>query len=174
MESKFSFEIIMKNQKITPFLWFDNQAVEAAEFYTSIFKNSRILDDSHYGEEGQEITGQKPGTVMTVNFEIEGIKFVALNGGPLFKFNESISFVVDCKDQKEVDYYWEKFTSNGGSESQCGWCKDKFGVSWQVIPSAFGELMESANDEQKERLLKAMFQMKKFNVAELQKAFDGK
>jgi predicted 3-demethylubiquinone-9 3-methyltransferase (glyoxalase superfamily) len=163
----------MKEQKITPFLWFDKEAVEAAEFYVSIFPNSRITDDSHYGEEGQEITGQKPGTVMTVNFELDGQKFIALNGGPLFKFNESISFVIDCKNQKEVDFYWEKLTSNGGQESQCGWCKDKFGVSWQVVPTQFAELMEAANDEQKERLMKAMFQMKKMDVAVLEKAVKG-
>jgi predicted 3-demethylubiquinone-9 3-methyltransferase (glyoxalase superfamily) len=163
----------MKEQKITPFLWFDKEAVEAAEFYTSIFPHSRIIDDSQYGETGQEITGQKPGTVMTVDFELNGQRFTALNGGPVFKFNESISFVIDCKDQGEVDYYWEKLTSNGGSESQCGWCKDKFGVSWQVVPSKFSELLEAANDEQKERLLGTMFKMQKFDVAALEKAFKG-
>ncbi len=164
----------MKLQKITPCLWFDGQAVEAAEFYTSIFKDSRILDDSLYGEEGQEITGQKPGTVMTVSFEIAGHKFLALNGGPLFKFTEAVSFIIDCKDQEEVDYFWGKLTSGGGQESQCGWCKDKFGLSWQVVPSQFTEMLESANDEQKERLMKSLLQMQKLNVAELQKAYEGK
>lgn len=164
----------MKDQKITPMLWFDNQAVEAAELYTSIFPNSKITDDTQYGEEGQDITGQKPGTIMTVNFELNGQKFVALNGGPMFKFNESISFIIHCKDQKEVDYYWEKLTANGGAESQCGWCKDKFGVSWQVIPEQFGDYMERADDKQKENLMKAMFQMKKFDVEKLKNAFEGK
>ena len=164
----------IKEQKITPFLWFDTEAVEAARLYTSIFPRSKILGDAEYGEEGKEITGQEPGTVMTVNFELEGQQFIALNGGPLFKFNESISFVINCKDQKEVDYYWDAFIKSGGTESQCGWLKDKFGVSWQVVPDAFGDLMKKATEEQSERLMKAMFQMKKFDVAALERAFEGK
>lgn len=159
--------------KISTCLWFDTEAEEAAKFYTSIFKNSKLLDEAKYGEEGQEITGKEPGSIMTVNFEIEGRKFMALNGGPLFKFNESVSFMIDCKDQEEVDYFWEKLIAGGGQESQCGWLKDKFGVSWQVIPSRFEELMSQADDEQRERLMGAMFKMQKFIVADLEKAFDG-
>jgi predicted 3-demethylubiquinone-9 3-methyltransferase (glyoxalase superfamily) len=164
----------MALQKITPFLWFDNQAEEAAKFYTSIFKNSKIHTTTRYGTEGQEITGGKPGSVMTVEFEIEGQNFVALNGGPIFKFNEAVSFVISCKDQKEVDYFWEKLTTNGGQKSQCGWCKDKFGLSWQVVPEEFNKLMSSGKQENVERMTKVLLTMEKLDMAVLKKAYDGK
>jgi predicted 3-demethylubiquinone-9 3-methyltransferase (glyoxalase superfamily) len=159
-------------QKITPFLWFDDQAEEAAKFYVSVFKDSRILGDSRYGEEGQEITGQKPGTVMVVDFEIEGQRFAALNGGPLFKFNESISFVVGCKTQEEIDYYWEKLSAVPASE-QCGWLKDKFGVSWQIVPAEMDKMMREGSKEQVARLTRAFLKMKKFDLKELKKAYEG-
>lgn len=165
----------MISPKITPCLWFDNQAEEAAKFYCSIFKNSKILNTTNYGEEGQEITGGKPGSVMLVNFEIEGQKFMGLNGGPLFKFNESISFSVDCKDQAEIDYFWEKLLADGGVESQCGWLKDKFGVSWQVSPDEMMQkFMTKGTKEQTERVMKAMLQMVKLDIATLEKAYEGK
>ena len=129
-------------QKITPCLWFDNQAEEAANFYTSIFKNSKIGNITRYGKEGYEIHGRKEGTVMTLDFEIEGKKFTALNGGPVFKFNEAISFVVHCETQKEVDYYWEKLSEGGDEKAQqCGWLKDKYGVSWQIVPEVLSKLV---------------------------------
>lgn len=159
-------------QKITPCLWFDNQAEEAARFYTSIFKNSKINTPALYGTEGQEITGQKPGSVMTVDFELDGQKFLALNGGPLFKFSEAVSMIIDCDDQKEVDYYWDALIANGGSPSQCGWLKDKFGFSWQVVPKALGKLMSDPDQKKSQRVMHAMFQMKKLDVAELQRAYD--
>lgn len=161
-------------QKISPMLWFDNQAEEAAKLYTSIFKNSKITSVSRYGTEGQEITGQKPGTVMTAEFELDGQKFTALNGGPLFKFTEAVSFIIDCEDQAEVDHYWNKLTADGGSESQCGWLKDKFGLSWQVVPKALGKLMSGPDPVKSQRVMHAMFQMKKLDVAALQRAYDGK
>ena len=136
-------------QKITPFLWFDHEAEEAAKFYTSIFKNSKIGRILRYGEEAAKVssTGQPAGSVLTVGFEVEGQKFVALNGGPLFKFNESISFVVNYETQQEVDYFWEKLTADGGEESQCGWLKDKFGVSWQVVPTVLIEMLHDKDSE---------------------------
>ncbi len=159
-------------QKITPCLWFDGQAEEAAKLYTSIFKNSKINNISRYGTEGQEITGQKPGTVMMVEFELDGQKFTALNGGPLFKFSEAISFVIDCDDQEEVDHFWYKLIADGGAESQCGWLKDKFGLSWQVVPKALGQLMSGPDPKKSQRVMHAMFQMKKFDVQGLQDAYD--
>lgn len=153
----------MKNQ-ITPCLWFDNQAEEAANFYTSIFKNSKIEDISRYGKEGFEIHGMNEGTVLTVAFQINGQPFTALNGGPIFKFTEAVSFQVFCDTQEEIDNYWNKLT-DGGEESQCGWLKDKFGVSWQIVPSILPELM---NDPAKAgRVVNAFMQMKKFDIEKL-------
>jgi predicted 3-demethylubiquinone-9 3-methyltransferase (glyoxalase superfamily) len=155
-------------QKITPFLWFDNQAEEAAKFYVSIFQNSKIGHIAHYGDAGP---GPK-GTVMIVQFQLAGQEFTALNGGPLFKFNESISFVVNCENQEEVDYYWEKLLQ-GGKESQCGWLKDKFGVSWQIVPTEFIEMMHDKESLKTERLMKAVMQMVKPDIAAMKRAYEG-
>lgn len=155
--------------KITPFLWFDNQAEEAMNFYTSIFKNSKKGSVSYYGE-GAPLPA---GTAMSVTFELDGQEFMGLNAGPIFKFNEAISFFVDCEDQAEVDYFWEKLTADGGEESQCGWLKDKFGMSWQIIPKALGKMLSDADGEKSGRAMQAMLQMKKIQVDELQRAFDG-
>ena len=154
----------MTNQ-IAPCLWFDNRAEEAARFYTSIFQNSSIEAISYYGKEGFEFHGQPEGTAMTVVFQINGQQFTALNGGPIFKFNESVSFQVFCDSQEEIDYYWEKLTENGGEESQCGWLKDKFGLSWQIIPSILPELM--TNPEKAGKVTTAFMQMKKFEISKL-------
>ena len=157
-------------QKITPFLWFDNQAEEAAKFYVSIFKKkSRITDVTRYGDAGP---GPK-GSVMTVAFELRGQKFVALNAGPQFKFTEAISFVVNCKTQKEVDRFWEKLSA-GGEKNQCGWLKDKYGLSWQVVPTVLVELLEDKDPVKSQRVMKAMLQMKKIDIAALKKAYKGK
>jgi predicted 3-demethylubiquinone-9 3-methyltransferase (glyoxalase superfamily) len=158
-------------QKITPFLWFDHQAEEAAKFYTSIFKNSKIGRVLRYSEEVAKTTGQPAGSVLTIEFEIEGQKFVVLNGGPQFKFNESVSFVVDCETQEEVDYFWEKLTADGGQESQCGWLKDKFGVSWQVTPTALIDMLHDKDSDKAERVMKAMLQMKKIDIEPLKDAY---
>jgi len=157
-------------QKITPFLWFDNNAEPAAEFYVSIFKNSKILNVSRYGDAGP---GPK-GSVMVVNFQIAGQEFIALNGGPPFKFSEAFSLVVNCENQKEVDEYWSKLTSGGGQESQCGWLKDKFGFSWQVVPAELGKLMSAKDRARANRVMQALLQMKKLDIAKLQRAADGK
>lgn len=162
-------------QKITPCLWFDTQAEEAANFYTSIFKNSKIGKITRYGKEGYEIHGREAGTVMTVDFEIEGQKFTALNGGPVFKFNEAISFVVHCETQKEVDYYWEKLSAGGDEKAQqCGWLKDKYGVSWQIVPEVLSELVGDPNSERSQRAMKAMLQMKKIDIKTLKQAYEGR
>jgi len=162
--------------KITPFLWFDNQAEEAVKFYTSIFKNSKVGRVLRYGEEAAKISesGRPPGSVLTIEFEIEGQKFTALNGGPEFKFNESISFVVNCDTQKEVDYFWEKLSVDGGQESQCGWLRDKFGVSWQVVPTVLIEMLHDKDSEKTERVMKAMLQMQKLDIKKLNDAYAGK
>jgi predicted 3-demethylubiquinone-9 3-methyltransferase (glyoxalase superfamily) len=156
-------------QKITPFLWFDHQAEEAAEYYTSIFKGSSIDGIARYGETGP---GPK-GTVMTVQFTIEGQQFVALNGGPQFKFTEAISFVVNCETQHELDDLWEKLLSGGGQESQCGWLKDKYGMSWQLVPTSIEEMLQDKNPERSSRVMQAVMKMKKLDIAELQRAFRG-
>ena len=159
-------------QKITPCLWFDNQAEEAANFYTSIFKNSKIGNISRYGKEGYEIHGREAGTVLTVDFELEGQRFTGLNGGSVFKFNEAISFVVQCETQKEVDHYWEKLSEGGDEKAQqCGWLKDKYGVSWQVVPVVLGEMMQNKDSEKSDRVMKALLQMKKIDIESLKKAF---
>ena len=161
-------------QKITPFLWFDDQAEEAVNFYTSLFKNSKIGRIFRNPEEAAEKTGRPVGSVLTIEFEIEGQKFVALNGGPLFKFNESVSFVVNCETQEEVDYFWEKLTADGGEESQCGWLKDKFGLSWQVTPTVLIDMLHDKDPEKAERVMKAMLQMQKIEIPKLKAAYGGK
>jgi predicted 3-demethylubiquinone-9 3-methyltransferase (glyoxalase superfamily) len=152
-------------QKISPFLWFDGNAEEAANFYVSIFKDSTILKIARYGEAGPGPAG----SVMVVNFQIEGQDFIALNGGPLFKFTEAISFVINCRTQEEVDHYWNKLTA-GGQESQCGWLKDKYGLSWQVTPTILGELLADKDQKKAQRVMQAMLQMKKIDIAELKRA----
>jgi len=161
-------------QKITSFLWFDDQAEEAVNFYTALFKNSKICRIFHYTEEAAEKTGRPVGSVLTIEFEIEGQKFVALNGGPVFKFNESISFVINCETQEEVDYFWEKLTADGGEESACGWLRDKFGLSWQVTPTVLIDMLHDKDPEKAERVMKAMLQMQKIEILKLKAAYDGK
>jgi predicted 3-demethylubiquinone-9 3-methyltransferase (glyoxalase superfamily) len=156
-------------RKITPWLWFDGQAEAAAKHYVSIFKNSKVGSISRYGKEGKEIHGRDAGSAMTVEFELEGQKFVGLNGGPHFKFNEAVSFQILCETQAEVDHFWNKL-SEGGSESQCGWLKDKFGLSWQVVPTALPELMQSGDAATAGRVMNAMLKMKKIDIAALQQA----
>jgi predicted 3-demethylubiquinone-9 3-methyltransferase (glyoxalase superfamily) len=152
--------------RITPFLWFDTEGEDAAKLYTSLFPNSKITDVSHYGSAGP----RPEGMVMTVGFELDGQKFVALNGGPNYTFNEAISFQVSCKDQEEVDTYWSKLTEGGGEEGPCGWLKDKFGVSWQIVPTALPELLTSSDPETSQRVMEAMLQMKKIDIDELERA----
>lgn len=159
-------------QKITPCLWFDTEAEEAARFYCSVFRDSRLGKISRYMNEGQEIHGKESGSVMAVEFEIAGLKFTGLNGGPQFKFTEAVSFQVHCEDQKEVDYFWEKL-SEGGSEGPCGWLKDKFGLSWQVVPKVLLTMLSSGDQKKSERVMKAFLQMKKFDIAELERAYAG-
>src|SRR5688572_2291094 len=158
-------------QKITPFLWFDGQAEEAARFYTSIFKNSHIGDSSDYDEKTAEQTGQQPGSPMTVEFTLDGQKFVGLNGGPMFKFTEAVSFAISCEDQAEVDYYWERLTADGGEESMCGWLKDKFGLSWQVVPKRLLELLRDG--EKAPKIMGAVMQMKKLDIATIEAAAEA-
>jgi len=161
-------------QKITPFLWFDGQAEDAVKFYTSIFKQSKIGRILRYGEETAKVSesGQPVGSLLTIEFEIEGQNFVALNGGPQFKFNESISFVITCETQKEVDYFWEKLTADGGEESACGWLKDKFGVSWQVTPTVLIDMLHEKDAAKAERVMHAMLQMKKIDIKTLKDAYE--
>ena len=154
--------------KITPFLWFDTQAEEAAKYYVSIFKNSKIVSVSRYGEAGPGPAG----SVMTVEFELAGQRFIALNGGPNFTFTEAISFSIDCKTQSEVDDYWKRL-STGGEEGPCGWLKDKFGLSWQVNPAILGKMLNDADRAKAKRVMQAMLKMKKIEIKELQRAYDG-
>jgi predicted 3-demethylubiquinone-9 3-methyltransferase (glyoxalase superfamily) len=161
-------------QKITPCLWFDDQAEEAVEFYISIFRNSKIVNIARYGEAGHEVHGKPAGTVMTVAFELDGQTFTALNGGPMFKFNEAISFQVNCETQEEVDYYWKKLSEGGDEKAQqCGWLKDKYGASWQVVPSVLPELINDPDSEKSQRAMQAMLQMKKIDIDELKRAYGG-
>ena len=161
-------------QKIAPCLWFDNQAEAAAKYYTGIFKNSKIVKISRYGESGRDVHGKAPGSAMTVVFELNGQTFTALNGGPLFKFNEAVSFQIYCDDQKEVDYYWNKLTKGGDKKSQvCGWLKDKFGVSWQVVPKIVPDLVGDPDSEKSQRAMNALMNMKKLNIAKLERAYAG-
>jgi predicted 3-demethylubiquinone-9 3-methyltransferase (glyoxalase superfamily) len=157
-------------QKITPFLWFDNQAEEAVNFYTSVFKNSEIGNMARYDEAAAASAGRPKGSVMTAAFELEGQEFIALNGGPHFKFSEAISFVISCDTQKEIDYYWGKLSSNGGQEGQCGWLKDKFGLSWQIIPSSLSKLIAGPDKEKSRRAMGALMKMKKLIIADLENA----
>jgi predicted 3-demethylubiquinone-9 3-methyltransferase (glyoxalase superfamily) len=165
----------IQNSKISNCLWFDNQAEQAAAYYTSIFKHSKLGKTARYGKEGHDIHKKPAGSVMTAEFWIEGQRFIALNGGPEFKFNESVSFVINCETQKEIDEYWEKLAQGGDKKSQqCGWVKDKFGLSWQVVPTILSDLFTSDDREKTERVMKAMMQMKKLDIAQLKQAFDGK
>lgn len=157
-------------QKITPFLWFDGQAEEAANFYVSLFPDSKVVDVSYYEEGGPGPAG----TAMTVNFRLAGQDYVALNGGPEFKFNESVSFSVACEGQDEVDDLWTKLTADGGEESQCGWLKDRYGLSWQIIPTALPEMLGDPDREKAGRAMQAMLKMRKIDIATMRKAFEGK
>lgn len=159
-------------QKITPCLWFDFQAEEAAQFYVSLFKNSKLGHVLRYDAESAKVSGQPEGSVLTVEFEINGQAFTAMNGGPLFKFSEAVSFMIDCEDQAEVDYYWNAFTKEG-QESQCGWLKDKFGLSWQIVPKQLTELMSGSDPVKMQKVMHAMLQMKKLDIATLQAAYDA-
>jgi predicted 3-demethylubiquinone-9 3-methyltransferase (glyoxalase superfamily) len=162
-------------QKITPCLWFDDQAEEAVEFYTAIFRNSKIVKVARYGEAGHEVHGKPAGTVMIVAFELNGQAFTALNGGPMFKFNEAISFQVHCETQAEVDYYWEKLSAGGDDTAQqCGWLKDKYGVSWQVVPTVLPEMISDPDAAKSGRAMEAMLHMKKIDIDALERAYEGK
>ena len=156
-------------QKIVPNLWFDTQAEEAAQFYTAVFPDSRIREVTRYTDAGPRAAGM----VMTVEFELDGQRFVGINGGPEFKFDEAVSFQINCADQAEVDYYWDRLTADGGEESQCGWLKDKFGLSWQVVPEGMDAVFSDPDPERAHRAMQAMLKMKKLDIAALQKAADG-
>jgi predicted 3-demethylubiquinone-9 3-methyltransferase (glyoxalase superfamily) len=161
-------------QPITPCLWFDSQAEEAARYYTSIFENSRIGTITRYSEAGRDVHGQPAGKVMTVAFELNGQPFTALNGGPHFKFNEAISFQIMCRTQEEVDRYWNKLSQGGDPQAQqCGWLKDKYGLSWQVVPTVLVEMMSDPDREKADRTMEAMLQMKKIDISALERAFEG-
>src|SRR5262249_32201966 len=151
-------------QKITTHLWFDNQAEEAARFYVSLFKNSKILNVARYGEAGAKVSGRQPGSIMTVTFQLDGQQFIALNGGPLFKFSDAISFLVNCETQAEVDELWEKL-SEGGEKGPCGWLKDKYGLSWQIVPTVLGEMLQDKEPKKSEPVMAALLQMKKLDIA---------
>jgi predicted 3-demethylubiquinone-9 3-methyltransferase (glyoxalase superfamily) len=160
--------------KITPCLWFDNQAEEAANFYTGIFRNSKIVHVSRYSEAGREAHGRPPGSAMVVAFELEGQRFTALNGGPVFTFNEAISFQINCDTQEEVDHYWEKLSEGGDRNAQrCGWLKDKYGASWQVLPKVLGKLVGGSDSQKSGRAMAAMLKMKKIDIGELERAYNG-
>jgi len=160
--------------RITPCLWYDNEAEEAASFYVGIFPNSRVLHVTRFGEAGYEIHGRPAGSVMTVEFELDGQPFTALNGGPLFKFNEAVSFQVDCAIQAEVDYYWDRLCADGDPQAQqCGWLKDRYGVSWQIVPAVLRKLLASADRTGSERVMQALLQMKKLDIAALERAYAG-
>ena len=165
--------MIWSASKIVPCLWYDTEAEAAANLYVSVFKSARILSTTRYGKEGFEIHGREAGTVMTVEFELDGQKFVGLNGGPQFKFSEAISFQILCETQEEIDHYWSKLTADGGQEGPCGWLKDKFGLSWQVVPSALADMLKGPDAAAAQRVTKAFLQMKKFDIAALKKAHAG-
>ena len=160
-------------QRITPFLWFDDQAEEAVNFYVSIFKNSKIRSIARYDDEGAKAAGRPKGSVMTVAFELDGQDFTALNGGPIFKFTEAMSLVVNCETQEEVDHFWERLSA-GGREVQCGWLKDRFGVSWQVVPTVLVEMLQDKDPERSKRVMAAMLRMKKINIEPLKNAYAGR
>jgi predicted 3-demethylubiquinone-9 3-methyltransferase (glyoxalase superfamily) len=162
-------------QKIAPCLWFDSEAEEAARYYTGIFKNSKLGRISHYTEAGKEVHGQRAGKVLTVDFELEGQPFTALNGGPQFKFNEAVSLQINCENQAEIDYYWDKLGAGGDPYAQqCGWLKDKFGLSWQVIPAEMGLLMSDSDPARASRTMEALLKMKKLDIAALERAAEGR
>jgi predicted 3-demethylubiquinone-9 3-methyltransferase (glyoxalase superfamily) len=164
----------MLTQRLTPCLWFDKEAEEAANFYVGIFENSRITAVTRYPSAGQEIHGQQEGSVMTVAYELDGHTFTALNGGPHFKFNEAVSFQVNCESQEEIDYYWEKLGAGGDPNAQqCGWLKDRFGLSWQVVPRGMEEMMKDSGSPGAQRAMSAMLKMKKIDMREIQRAHDG-
>ena len=159
---------------IVPCLWFDDQAEAAANFYVGIFPNSKITTMSRYGEAGRDVHGREPGSVLTVDFELDGQRFTALNGGPIFKFNEALSFQIHCDDQQELDYYWDRLSAGGDPNAQqCGWLKDRYGLSWQVVPIVMLEMLEDSLSERSQRAFAAMMQMKKLDIAALKKAYDG-
>jgi predicted 3-demethylubiquinone-9 3-methyltransferase (glyoxalase superfamily) len=161
-------------QRFAPCLWFDHQAEEAAKYYVSIFKNSKIIGVSRYSDAGTEIHGRPPGSVMTVEFELDGQPFTTLNGGPLFTFNEAVSLQVYCETQDEVDYYWDKLSSGGDPKAQaCGWLKDKYGVSWQVVPTGMLDLLKDYESPKAKRAMEAVLRMKKLDIAEIQRAYAG-
>ncbi len=160
-------------QRITPCLWFDNQAEEAVKFYVSIFDNSKIGTIARYGDAGAEASGRPKGTVMTVSFQLEGQDFLALNGGPVFRFSEAISFIVNCKTQEEIDRLWDKLSKGGDEKAQqCGWLKDRYGLSWQIVPAVLGEMLQDKDPKKSERVMKAMLEMKKINVKALKQAYE--
>jgi predicted 3-demethylubiquinone-9 3-methyltransferase (glyoxalase superfamily) len=165
-------EIMAVIQRITSCLWFDHQAEQAARFYTGIFKNSKIVKVSHYGEAGREVHGKPAGTVMTVAFELDGQTFTALNGGPIFKFNEAVSLQINCETQEEVDHYWNKLSAGGDEKAQqCGWLKDKYGLSWQVVPRVLIEMLTDPDSAKSQRAMQAMLQMKKIDIDKLKRAY---
>lgn len=157
-------------QKITPFLWFNDNAEEAINFYTSIFKDAKIGKVARYDKAGAQASGRPEGSIMTATFQLFGQEFIALNGGPHFKFNEAVSFVVNCENQEEVDYYWNQLTSGGGQESMCGWLKDKFGLAWQIVPTVLPKLLTQKDPEKSKRVMQAMLQMKKIDIVVLKRA----
>jgi predicted 3-demethylubiquinone-9 3-methyltransferase (glyoxalase superfamily) len=164
--------VAIVKQKIVSCLWFDTQAEEAATFYVSVFPNSRLGRISRYGKAGQEVHGKPPGSVMVAEFELDGQTFTALNGGPQFKFTEAVSFQVQCQTQDEIDHYWSKL-SQGGTEGPCGWLKDKFGLSWQVVPSALPQMMTNADPQKTDRIMASVLKMRKFDLAALQRASEA-
>jgi predicted 3-demethylubiquinone-9 3-methyltransferase (glyoxalase superfamily) len=160
-------------QKICPHLWFDRQAEDAVNYYVSVFKKSKIGKISRYGKEGHEIHKMPAGSVMTIEFILEGQTFIALNGGPVFKFNEAVSFVVNCDTQEEVDYYWNKLSEGGDKKAQqCGWLKDKYGLSWQIVPTVLGDMLRDHNSKKSEAVMKVMLQMKKLDIQKLEEAYN--
>ncbi len=162
------------SQKIAPCLWFDHQAEEAATFYTSVFKNSKITSVARYGKAGQQVHKRPAGSVMTVAFELDGQPFTALNGGPVFTFNEAVSLQVNCNDQQEVDYYWDKLSKGGDPKAQqCGWLKDKYGLSWQIVPTVLPEMLKDHESQKAQRAMEAMLRMKKIDIRELERAVAG-
>ncbi len=160
-------------QKITPFLWFNNNAEEAVNFYVSIFENSKVGKIARYSGAGAQAAGRPEGSVMTAEFQLEGQNFVAINAGPHFKFTEAISFVVNCETQEEVDYFWEKLTADGGQESQCAWLKDKYGLSWQIVPTVLIDMLQDKDAQKSQSVMKVMLQMKKIDIATLKQAYEG-
>jgi predicted 3-demethylubiquinone-9 3-methyltransferase (glyoxalase superfamily) len=160
--------------KITPCLWFDGEAEDAARFYTGIFPNSKITSISHYGEAGREVHGQPAGKVLTVAFELDGRPFTAMNGGPQFKFNEAVSFQVPCRNQEEIDYYWDKLTAGGDAQAQqCGWLKDRYGLSWQVFPAAVMDMLQDQDRKKADRVMQALMEMRKMDLKALERAYAG-